>query len=324
MATQTQSNPEWQQEVIEGTAYEPMQLFNEPTLPISPIYPIITLGTPIPQTPSANGQDYLLGGYAPSSPVNHIQRNQNNPSFIDISTPNNSQRIRETQPQAKRQRSNQSLNLTSKYALMSHPETSDDAIIASRSLLCKAIELEDNQPKKLALMDLLNLFRDYTEGKPLKNTITTLTNSVNNLENIARRLPKRSYASVTTNNKPTTDTDTDNSTQGLIDRQLNHAPPQKTNMDKKRDAFKKAATEKKKAIKAQRLILIEDHLQPFSDLHPITLRDTINKEFKARFNVSPAISTVSRSRNNNLVLTAAEEYNAKFLLDRIGAIQKVL
>ncbi|CAG8977211.1 hypothetical protein HYALB_00006748 [Hymenoscyphus albidus] len=204
---------------------------------------------------------------------------------------------------------------------MSHPETSDDAIVASRSLLCKAIELEDNQPKKLALIDLLNLFRDYTEGKPLENTITTLTNSVNNLEDIAKRLPKTSYASVTANNQPTID----NSTQSLIDAQLNHTPPQKTDQQKNRDARKKANKERKEAIKAQRLILIEDYLQPFGgDLQLLTLQDAINKVFKTRFNISPVISTISRSQSNNLVLTAVEEYNAQFLLDRIEAIKGII
>jgi hypothetical protein len=83
---------------------------------------------------------------------------------------------------------------------MNEPATADEALVQSRMLLAKAIEIEDNQPRKLSLMDLLNVFRDFTEGQPVTNAVKTIANSVNHLENIARKLTKASNQATTCTN----------------------------------------------------------------------------------------------------------------------------
>jgi hypothetical protein len=136
--------------------------------------------------------------FGSSFPTNWLEsQNQENP-FNQGTTPDNYSATphRPTKP-TKRTNPSQIILPASKYAKMNEPATADEAIVQSRMLLAKAIEMEDNQPRKLSLMDQLNVFRDFTEGQPVTNAVKAIANSVNHLESIARKLTKSSNQATT-------------------------------------------------------------------------------------------------------------------------------
>jgi hypothetical protein len=243
-------------------------------------------------------------------------QNKENP-FIRGTTPDHYSATPHRLPTKRTKRTNPSQTIlpASKYAKMNEPSDADDALVQSRMLLVKAIEMEDNQPRKLSLMDLLNVFRDFTEGQPVDNAVKTIGNSVSHLESIARKLTKAS-------NQATARAITSTPSQEEQPRQPGLASSLFNNLaNKTQDIFstlkpsaKQAREDRNKTKKERRLILIKPNQEAYALLHSLQLRNQINEAFKLQHQAGPVVSTITKSLTQNLVITTTSDFNAKYLL----------
>lgn len=292
----------------------------------------ITLGSSIRSTPNRQN-----GGPHPSSdypnPLNPSSRTptqiqfgssfptywiesqgQQNP-FNREKTPDNYSAPLHRLPTRPTKRTNPSQIIlpASKYAKMNEPATADEALVQSRMLLVKAIEMEDNQPRKLGLMDLLNVFRDFTEGQLITNAVKTIANSVNHLESIARKFTKASNQ--TALRATTSTTSQEKPRPGLASSLFNNLPSKSQNIfSTPKPSAKQAQGDKNKAKKERRLILIKTSEEAYALLNSLQLRNQINEAFKLQHQIGPVVSTITKSLTQNLVITTTPDFNAKYLL----------
>lgn len=212
-------------------------------------------------------------------------------------------------------RTNPSYNFlpSTKYSKVSEPRTPEEALEQSRTFLCKAIEMQHNQAIKINLMNLLNVFRDHTEGNPITHAANSLANTVQHMEQLARKLPKITSNNLSKHNNPTTIA-TAPSNQGLAASLFNTQGGSQDISPSNKPTPKQRQALRAKAKKAKRLILTKLSEEAFSNLNPLKLRNEINQILTAQLKTPPVVSTISRTLTKNLVITTTEDFNAKFLL----------
>lgn len=174
-------------------------------------------------------------------------------------------------------------------------------------------------------MDLLTMFREFTEGKPIQNITKILGNQIDHFEATIRRVnnfqakaknPTNATASTQPQNPPATRTaaslfhDIEETTHTL------KPTPKPTN--------KQLAEARKKAKYERRLVLIKQSETAYDSYSPLQLRNDLNAAFKSKYNANPVISTITKSLTNNLIITTTEEFNAKWVLERIDAFEEIL
>jgi len=76
-------------------------------------------------------------------------------------------------------------------------KSSREHIILARDILLQASLTEENQEEKLRILDLIEIFRDYTEKKRLNSALKILASQISDLERVVKNLK-------TTRNPPQT------------------------------------------------------------------------------------------------------------------------
>ena len=67
-------------------------------------------------------------------------------------------------------------------------KSSREHILLARDILLQASITEENQEEKLRILDLVEIFRDYTEKKRLKSATKILASQISDLEKVAKNL----------------------------------------------------------------------------------------------------------------------------------------
>ncbi|KAM3078772.1 hypothetical protein ACMFMG_012170 [Clarireedia jacksonii] len=91
-------------------------------------------------------------------------------------------------------------NRTNKNPRTTEP-ASDPAsakILQARDLLIEALSLVKSREKQTDILDLIEIFREYTESNQIKKASQLLAGQINNLEHATRRIETKATASVNT------------------------------------------------------------------------------------------------------------------------------
>lgn len=207
-----------------------------------------------------------------------------------------------------------------------------DAILQARDLLVEAYSLTDSRDEQSKLLDLLEVFREFTEKGALSKASSIITSQIAHLETATRSIENKTRAlaqvsvSATNTSKSTEPKllpatkipSAQNPTYASIASENAHAPSQPTEWSlvgpKKPTKSPKSAT---KVTNSRRLILVQSPTGSSSNsFSPLALRNAFNKAFSDKGITGPVVTSVTRSLGGNLVVTTTSAFTADFLLEK--------
>ena len=220
-----------------------------------------------------------------------------------------------------------------------------DLILQARSLIIKASTTASTHTEQTSLLDLLEVFRDYTENGRVKTSASILATQVASLEYSTRTIGTKanqlaklantaqSNASTTQLAKTTLSTTqskantTSNQTGPTLGNQTfasiakqYQTPSQNSESDWQTVSNKKPSIPKRPRQVDNRLVLIKsllyDRASEMGTFSPIQLRNAFNKAFADKGIQGPVVATVSRSLQRNIVVTTTPSFSASFLLEK--------
>lgn len=220
---------------------------------------------------------------------------------------------------------------------------SKEAILMARDFIIKAYSLTDDREEQSKLLDLLEVFREYTEKGLISKASKIIASQVANLETATRQIetkardlkkivtPATPHILSKTSNQPVKQHQQQLQQQQQQQQQIKPSmamtarkgitqtagPLEWTVVGKKHSGQqeKKASPSKSKEKTIRRVILVQDpsaHTQ-FTPLHA---RNTINKAFSTEGVKGPVVNAVSKTKNGNIAITTTNEYTADFFLEK--------
>jgi hypothetical protein len=227
-------------------------------------------------------------------------------------------------------------------------------ILEARDLLVKAYSTTQNRNTQTRLLDLLEIFREYTENGQIRHTSTILATQVANLEQTARKIelqarqpkvqfqdprkaliqaPKTAtYATVASSpNTTTSRPNSPNSTpqewtivsrnKGSSTGASSKGPNSSTRENSKRQEYKNSGPSK--LALSRRCTLLQAHRVQASSFSALSIRNLINSAFNKNGIQGLVVSTVSLSIRGNIVVNTTPEFNSEFLLQNETIIKGV-
>ncbi|KAF1934871.1 hypothetical protein EJ02DRAFT_309788, partial [Clathrospora elynae] len=201
-------------------------------------------------------------------------------------------------------------------------KSAKEAIAIARTMVIQATSMATSTQEQSQLLDLLEVFRDFTEnGRVNRHGLSVLASQVSSLETISRtirskvrQLQKPAPATTTItaaqpSRLPTTQAPTTTTTSATTSYASTAARGQPTTSDWQQVGKKKTATSPLKNSLSSRQL---DNPTPFNSL---ALRNAFNKAFASKGVPSPVIASVTSSKRENIVLTTTPSFNAKYLLE---------
>ncbi|KAF1980549.1 hypothetical protein K402DRAFT_387825, partial [Aulographum hederae CBS 113979] len=187
-------------------------------------------------------------------------------------------------------------------------ETSREAIFAARDLVVLASQLSQDRAEQSKMLDLLQIFREYTEKGQVRYASSIIASQVASLENISKRIDNK-----TKFQKPS---------QPPI--QLPAQPSARLSIQPwttvQRKAKSQGPHQGAKALKTRQLILIRTVQAP---INPLKIRDAINNAFSQKGVDHKVIASVSLSKTNqNIILTTMQSFTGQYLLDQRAIWEK--
>ena len=194
-----------------------------------------------------------------------------------------------------------------------------EAIRQVRDLIIKALSLTSSFEEQSRLLDLIKVFREYTEKGRLYKASNIIATQVANLELATRKIetkardlakePKAeepSFAVVAATGAKAKGTQE----QALVDNTKSKSKTQKATKPRESNS-----------LKARRLVLISLPSEKYSTFSALTVRNTFNKAFKDKGVLELVVALVTKSLNQNLVITTTISFTADFLIEK-KAIQE--
>lgn len=172
----------------------------------------------------------------------------------------------------------------------------EEAIYYAQHAIIKAASLAANSKQQDSLVDLMGVFRSYTnKGYVLHQT--QLQETVQSLETQIKTLSRRTMNPKTTKEVPAQKTYSETASSAPADPQSTGPPPVKT--------F---------PLKSRQTILVR--LAPFS-FDPATIRDKINRSFITETNYKgPVVCSVVKARaTNNIIITTMPTITSQWFLE---------
>jgi hypothetical protein len=223
-------------------------------------------------------------------------------------------------------------NKTIRFSIIK-PTTPDPAstkILQAHNLLVEAYSATKSRNKQAQILDLIEIFREYTESRKLQKITNQLASQVNNLEHTTRKIEAKTKAvSATNNTNITILKNLSNQTNSINSTITDTTPAISAAKSLTRPTFASVAlaganntpgnwTIVKKAPKKtkvqNRLILTRKSETPFSAL---ALRNAINKTFLDKSIKGPVVSSITTTRNKrNLVVTSTSPFTSDFLIEK--------
>jgi hypothetical protein len=210
--------------------------------------------------------------------------------------------------------------------------TEEQCLLKARDLVVQASTLATSTKRKTQLLDLLEVFRDFTEsGRVNKHGLSVLASQVSSLETVSRslgskvrELHKPSSTTSTTQPQPTPKPPT----PAFTSYAATAARAQPTTSDWQQVTRKKTtATPVKNSLNNRQLVLIQEsqvHSQqnrPTFD--PLALRNAFNLAFTNKGVNGPVVASVTSSKRENIVLTTTPAFTAKYLLEKVDIWQHI-
>jgi hypothetical protein len=202
-------------------------------------------------------------------------------------------------------------------------KNSEQAIYWARDLILQASTMAESHVSQDKLLELLDVFRDYTEKGRVANQFADKLSA--KLAYHSATLATASQQATKTLKKATTAATTAalTSSQPTQKPKASYAAIAATNATSQPwitvQPRKKPAPKKPAAYYQMLLTLAEG--QPTS---PLLVRNKINQAFQKAGITGPVVKEVAISRKNNLILTTTEGYSGEFLLQQINTWQDQL
>jgi hypothetical protein len=210
--------------------------------------------------------------------------------------------------------------------------SSQKLVLEARDLLVKAYSATKSREEQAKLLDLLEIFREYTEHNRVKNTSSILASQVANLERASKKI--ESQAKTTTWAKVATEA---NRQHPQPPNQVQSIAISSTDSGAKgnrarapgspRNPTETGANKPKgnsKSVTSKRCTLLQTHRVSTTEFSSINARNRINLAFKEKGFRDLVVSTVSLSLRGNIVLTTTPTFNVDFLIQNEAIIKGVL
>jgi hypothetical protein len=224
-----------------------------------------------------------------------------------------------------------------RMAMQSAAESEKECIEQARNVVAKASVLAVSTEKKTQLLDLLEVFRDFTEqGRVNKHGLSVLANQVSSLKTVSKNLeksvrkmhktaPKQSPAPAPAPASafaPASAPAFPASTPAVNgNHPLSYAATAATgpNANWKVIEKKKAQAPKPKhTLSNRQLVLTQEEHQTAAAIDPLAIRNAFNAAFAAKGVSNPVVASVKASKRENIVLTTTPSFNAEYLLEHIN------
>ena len=217
-----------------------------------------------------------------------------------------------------------------RMAIESAAESEKECIEQARNLVAKASVLAASTERKTQLLDLLEVFRDFTEkGRVNKHGLSVLANQVSSLETVSKNLGKSVCEIHKTASKQATAPAPASAPVPALsvntpvvngNHTLSYAASAANgpNTDWKVVEKKKTQPSKPKhSLSNRQLVLTQEENQNTAGIDPLAIRNAFNAAFAAKGVSNPVITSVKVSKRENIVLTTTPSFHAQYLLDHI-------
>src|SRR6267154_498831 len=200
----------------------------------------------------------------------------------------------------------------------------------ARSLIVKAISITPSYDQQSRLLDLVEIFREYTEFGRIRYTSTLLASQVANLENATKRIKlqaktqakttsaKPTWAKIASQEPPQSEKDWTIVSHTKSKNQGGNKGPstRNTSSNSTRDTKSMALSRKSTFLLA--------HIEQASSFSAISVRNLLNTAFRSKGIKGLVISTVSLSSKGNIIVNTTPEFNSDFLVQNEAIIKGVL
>jgi hypothetical protein len=216
-------------------------------------------------------------------------------------------------------------------ALGSQGHTPQSAILEARDLIVLASTLTNSRDEQTRLLDLLSIFREYTEKGSLFKASTIITSQIANLESATRQLASKTRdlnrvqpavptprASTNQSTNPTTSKPS-YATTAKSNQPASSEPQEWTNIGPKGPIKTPKTQGPRKPTQENRIILVQENplpRGPIPGFSPLSVRNAFNKAFYDKGIKDLVVATVYRSISGNIVVATTSIFNADFLLDK--------
>ena len=195
-----------------------------------------------------------------------------------------------------------------------------EALEMARNLVIQATNLAENNPtEQTSLLDLVEVFRDYTEtGRVNKKNSAILGDQISSLSNASKELRDNKIRRL---EKPTQTTQQQHQQQQYEKQQPTTQPisfataaAAAGSKEQQWITIQKKPQKAKPSLKERQLILVGQGAP--TAFNALRLRNAFNEAFTAKGGVqSPVVASVTISSKGNKVLTTTPAFTAKYLLE---------
>jgi hypothetical protein len=195
-------------------------------------------------------------------------------------------------------------------------------ILEARDLLLEACSLTKSRDEQSRLLDLLEVFREYTEKGKLAKSSNIIASQVANLETAVRKIETKAKA-LATPIIPVTPAKAPALTATLgPPKPISYAAAASkaplaewTTVERSKKPTKATTANPGKKPKDRRLILIT---APGTQTRfsPLALRNAFNKAFLDKGVKGPVVATIAKSLGQNIVVTTTDAFSAEYLLEK--------
>ncbi|KAH7556198.1 hypothetical protein BM1_06724 [Bipolaris maydis] len=200
--------------------------------------------------------------------------------------------------------------------------TVEEALEIARNLVIQAANLAENNPtQQTSLLDLVEVFRDYTEtGRVSKKNSAILGDQISSLSNVSKELRDK----VRRLEKPIPaqpNQQGDRQTAALT-QPISYAAIAAANKEQQWTTMQKKAPQKAKpSLKERQLVLVNQGGPAAFDA--LRLRNAFNQAFTLKGGVqSPVVASVTLSSKGNKVVTTTPAFTANYLLENQEVIKE--
>lgn len=190
-----------------------------------------------------------------------------------------------------------------------------EALEIARNLVVQAANLAENNPsQQTSLLDLVEVFRDYTEtGRVSKKNAVILGDQISSLSNVSKELRDK----VRRLDKPTSTqpNQREKSQITALTQPISYATAAAANKEQQWTTVQKKTPQKAKpSLKERQLVLVNQGAPTAFDA--LRLRNAFNQAFTSRGGVqSPVVASVTLSSKGNKVVTTTPAFTAEYLLE---------
>jgi flavodoxin len=209
-----------------------------------------------------------------------------------------------------------------------NPDLASAKILQVYDLLVEVYSATKSYDKQAQILDLIEIFREYTESGKLQKVTNQLASQVNNLEHAIRKIEAKTKAASAASSaniailknpsKNQTNSTITITTPAISSVNLSSGPTFASvvlaGADSTPGNWTIVNKASKKAKVQNRLILIRESETPFSVL---ALRNTINKAFLDKSIKGPVVSSITTTSNKkNLVVISTNPFTSDFLIEK--------